>query len=108
MEFNEILQLIEDVPDYQDFLYVDELIGPDSVNTVPPKTLEAFWDHGVVEQTIDQDLDQAKSVFASLPGLGINLESVTAELEAEGLKAFADAYTSLLDSLEERIEQYRE
>jgi transaldolase len=95
-------------PAYPDTMYVDELIGPDTVNTIPPKTLEAFWDHGSAEQTIDKDLDQAKTVFSALPDVGIDLDQVTDELEIEGLKAFADAFTSLLDSLDKRMAQYRD
>ena len=93
-------------PAYPDTLYVDELIGPDSVNTIPPSTLEAFWDHGIVRETIGNDLDEAKEVFAELPKLGIDMNVVSAELEKEGVKSFADAFTSLLDSLQTRIDQY--
>lgn len=93
-------------PAYPDTMYVDQLIGPDSVNTIPPKTLEAFWDHGAVELTIDKNLEEAKKVISALPGLGVDLDQVTAELEREGLKSFADSYTSLLDSLGKRMEQY--
>jgi transaldolase len=94
-------------PAYPDTLYVDELIGPDSVNTVPPSTLQAFWDHGVVEKTIADGLDEAEKVFSELPKLGIDLKQVSADLEIEGLKSFADSYTSLLASLESRMDQYK-
>lgn len=94
-------------PAYPDTMYVDELIGPGSVNTIPPKTLEAFWDHGVVNLTIEKDLEQAKEVFAELPAAGVDLDQVTADLEREGLKSFADAFTSLLNSLDKRMEQYK-
>jgi transaldolase len=87
-------------------MYVEELIGPDTVNTVPPKTLKAFLDHGKVEITIDQGLDEAKKVFDDLIGYGIDLDEVTAELESEGVKSFAAAYASLLDSLQERMKEF--
>lgn len=94
-------------PDYPDTMYVDELIGPDTVNTVPPKTLTAFMDHGKVERTIDRDLDQAKKVFEDLKKFKIDLDQITAELESEGVKSFADAYTSLLDSLQARMLDFK-
>jgi len=93
-------------PAYPDTMYVEELIGPDTVNTVPPKTLKAFLDHGKVEITIDQGLDEAKKVFDDLIGYGIDLDEVTAELESEGVKSFAAAYASLLDSLQERMKEF--
>ncbi len=79
------------------------MIGPFTINTIPPATLEAFLDHGVVEQTIDQNLEESHKVMVGLSGLGIDLDQATQELEAEGVKSFADAYTSLLDSLQNRM-----
>jgi len=90
-------------PAFSDTKYVEEMIGPLTINTVPPKTLVAFLDHGVVEQTIDQDFEAARNVMAGLSGLGIDLDQATQELETEGVKSFADAYTSLLDSLQKRM-----
>jgi transaldolase len=90
-------------PEYTDTKYVEEMIGPFTINTIPPATLEAFLDHGVVEQTIDQNLEESHKVMAGLSGLGIDLDQATQELEAEGVKSFADAYTSLLDSLQNRM-----
>ncbi len=90
-------------PEYPDTKYVEEMIGPFTINTVPPNTLEAFLDHGVVERTIDQNIEEAHKVIAGLSGLGIDLDQATQELEAEGVKSFADAYTSLLDSLQNRM-----
>jgi transaldolase len=83
------------------------MIGPLTINTVPPKTLVAFLDHGVVEQTIDQDFEAARNVMAGLSGLGIDLDQATQELETEGVKSFADAYTSLLDSLQKRMHDFQ-
>ncbi len=89
-------------PAYRDVMYVEELIAPESVNTVPPATLEAFLDHGVVEITIRKDIDEAQDIITKLEDLGISLKQVTAELEEEGVKAFSDAYTTLLDTVEQR------
>ncbi len=89
-------------PAYSDTLYVDNLIGPETVNTVPPATLDAFRDHGVPETTLTRDLDQARSTFAQLETLGISMDVVTQELEDEGVKSFADAFTQLLAAVDDR------
>ncbi len=89
-------------PAYPDTLYVDDLIGPETVNTVPPATLEAFRDYGRAEVTLTRDLDEARSVFAQLKTLGISMDDVTRELEEEGVKAFADAFTQLLSTIDDR------
>ncbi len=94
-------------PEYHDTIYVEELIGPKTVNTVPPQTLMAFYDHGKVERTIDQDLVVSGKIFEDLAALGIDINKVAQDLENEGVKAFADAYTSLLDSLEIRMREFR-
>ncbi|MGD2156627.1 MAG: transaldolase [Anaerolineales bacterium] len=87
-------------PAYRDVLYVEELIGPDTVNTVPPHTLEAFRDHGEVRLSLQEDIEKAQHVLKSLEALGISVDQVTHELEEEGVKAFADAYTTLLKAIE--------
>lgn len=87
-------------PSYRDVLYVEELIGPDTVNTMPPQTLAAFNDHGVVEARIDRDLDQARELFAQLPSLGVPVGALIEQLEVEGVTAFVKSYDSLLGSLE--------
>lgn len=89
-------------PAYPDTIYVDNLIGPETVNTVPPQTLEAFKDHGVAEVTLVRGLDEARDAIAQLEALGISMEVVTQELEDEGVKAFADAFTQLLATIDER------
>jgi len=89
-------------PKYPDTLYVDTLIGPDTVNTVPPATLDAFRDHGNAKMTITQGLEEAQTHFAELKALGISMSTVTKELEDEGVKAFADAFKTLLDAIEDR------
>ena len=92
---------------YPDTYYVEELIGPGTVNTVPPQTLQAFFDHGIVERTIDLNYVESCKVFEDLAALGIDINQVTEELESEGVKAFADAYTSLLDSLENKVRDFK-
>ena len=89
-------------PAYRDVLYVEELIGPHTVNTVPPQTLKAFLEHGQVRLSLEKDLDGARQVLADLEALGISMDRVTDELEDEGVKAFADAFTALLDTVEAR------
>ncbi|HJQ15041.1 MAG TPA: bifunctional transaldolase/phosoglucose isomerase [Anaerolineales bacterium] len=89
-------------PAYPDTMYVDNLIGPDTVNTVPPSTLEAFREHGVAEITITRGLDDAKDAIHQLEAKGISMDTVTQELEDEGVKAFADAFAQLLKTIEER------
>ena len=87
-------------PAYPDTLYVDNLIGPHTVNTVPPETLEAFVDHGTVERTVDQDVKAARAHLERLEEAGISLDNVTDELLEEGAEKFAKAFNSLMDSVE--------
>lgn len=87
-------------PEYSDVVYVDELIGPDTVNTVPPITLTRFLDHGKPVKTITSNLEGARSTIQSLQELGISLEDVGAQLEKEGIEIFAEAYRSLIRSIE--------
>ena len=94
-------------PQYPDTMYVDELIGPDTVNTVPPKTLVAFFDHGTVERSIDRHVDEARLAFENLAKVGIDMEQVAEDLEFEGVKSFADAFTYLLDSLQTRMQDWK-
>jgi transaldolase len=86
-------------PTYSDVLYIEELIGPDTVNTVPPKTLAAFRDHGQVRDTLQADIAQAKTDIALLGNLGIDLNDVTEKLQNEGVDAFAASYDKLLGTL---------
>jgi transaldolase len=88
-------------PAYSDVLYVDELIGPDVVNTVPLATLKAFKDHGRVRPTLLEGLDKAKAIIARLPEFGIDLDEVTEKLQVDGVAAFAASFDQLLASLEE-------
>ena len=86
-------------PDYPDTLYVDSLIGPDTVNTMPPKTMDAFRDHGTVAQTLTADLDEARHVLAEAERLGLDLEGVTRNLVTAGVKSFSDAADDLLGAV---------
>src|SRR5882672_8294291 len=81
--------------DYSDVLYVEELIGPDTVNTVPPATLDAFRDHGKVRDSLEENIEEAKRVLAELEKSGISLDAITAELVQDGVKQFADAADKL-------------
>ncbi len=86
-------------PAYSDTVYVDTLIGPNTVNTLPPQTLAAFKDHGVASVTIENDLEGARQAFAGVAALGISMDQVTQELEDEGVKTFMQAYEALLKSI---------
>ncbi len=89
-------------PNYPDTLYIDELIGAATVNTVPPKTLDAFKDHGTAAATLNADLDLAKKAIADLEKVGISLDQATQNLEDAGVKSFADAFTGLLETIKDR------
>ena len=91
-------------PAYPDTLYVDNLIGPDTVNTLPEPTLEAFEDHGTVACTIDADVEAAGEALADLDRAGVDLAEVAEVLEAEGVAAFAKSFDELLDTLARRAE----
>lgn len=90
-------------PSYRDVIYVEELIGPDTVNTMPLATLEAFADHGVVRRTVDADVDRARADLAALAEAGVDLADVTRRLQAEGVEKFAASYRSLLESVEQKL-----
>src|SRR5512147_705263 len=89
-------------PAYPDTIYVDNLIGPETVNTVPPATLEAVRDHGVAQVMLTRDLDQSKDALKQLEAAGISMDVVTQELEDEGVKAFMDAFAQLMKTIDER------
>jgi len=86
-------------PAYPDTLYVDELIGPDSVNTLPDATLEAFIDHGTLDRRVDVDVDEARSVWQSLADVGIDMNEVAAQLEQDGISSFQAAFQELIATL---------
>jgi transaldolase len=89
-------------PDYRDVMYVEELIGPDTVNTVPPDTLAAFRDHGRLRPSLEEDIPGAVAVLNSLEQVGISLNAATDELIVEAVKKFVDPYLKLLDTVERR------
>lgn len=89
---------------YPDTLYVDALIGPDTVNTIPDSTLANFLDHGTVARTLDADLDEAKTVLADIAALGIDLDEVAQLLEDQGVASFEKAFTTLIKSLEAKAQ----
>ena len=92
-------------PAYPDLIYVDTLIGAHTVNTMPPQTLEAFQDHGTPMRTVDQDLAGAQEALAALAQVGIDMDKVTEELEADGVKKFADSFADLLKTIDERRQE---
>ena len=91
-------------PNYPDTYYVDNLIGPDTVNTLPPQTLEAFRDHGVVRNTIEAGLDDAEESLENLEELGISMREVTHQLEREGVEKFASSYMNLVDTVRVKVD----
>jgi transaldolase len=86
-------------PEYRDVMYVEELIGPETVDTMPKETIEAFQDHGVVRLTLEEGLDEARRLFEELAAAGIDYDDVTRVLEEEGVQKFADSFRELLDGI---------
>ena len=89
-------------PDYPDVYYVEALIGPNTVDTLPPATIEAYADHGRPAVRIENDLDGARDLMAALDERGIDLDAVTGKLEVDGVRSFADSFDSLIEAVEER------
>jgi transaldolase len=90
-------------PEYRDVIYVEELIGPHTVNTMPLATIEGFADHGVARSTVDQDVEGAHRVLAELKELGIDLDEVTEKLQVEGVEKFAKSFRQMLKVVEEKL-----
>jgi transaldolase len=86
-------------PEYRDVMYVEELIGPKTVNTMPKETIEAFQDHGEVRLTLEEGLDEARRLFDELAAVGIDYDDVTRVLEDEGVQKFADSFDELLEGV---------
>jgi transaldolase len=86
-------------PEYRDVLYVEELIGSETVNTMPEETIEAFEDHGEVALTLERDLDEARRVFERLAEAGVDYDDVVAVLEREGVQKFSDSFAELLEGV---------
>jgi transaldolase len=88
--------------DYRDVIYVEELIGRDTVNTMPAETIKAFQDHGEVAETIEKDLDEARALLDKLEEAGVDYDDVTRVLEEEGVQKFSDSFKELLDGVAEK------
>ena len=88
---------------YRDVMYIEALIGPDTVNTMPLATIEAFADHGEVRRAVDTDLDQARGDLATLQELGIDLEAVTEQLQVEGVEKFAKSFHQMIQTVGEKL-----
>jgi transaldolase len=95
-------------PDYEDTYYVTNLIGRDTVNTLPPKTLDAFRDHGVAKSTLTEGLDDSRRALAGIDDLGISMDDVTTHLEIEGVRKFAESYQNLVDTVSVMVDSIRE
>jgi transaldolase len=80
-------------------MYVEELIGPETVNTMPEETIRAYRDHGRVEPTLEQGVDEAKRTFERLAQAGVDYEKITGTLEEEGVQKFADSFEQLLSAI---------
>src|SRR4029077_7322088 len=92
-------------PKYRDVLYIEELIGPDTVNTIPPATMDAFRDHGIVRRTLDNDLASADKTMSDLEKAGISMKQITGKLLDDAIKLFDDAFTQLHQVVEQKRAQ---
>jgi transaldolase len=93
-------------PDYSDVKYVEALIGPDTVNTAPPETLDAYRDHGEPKSRLEQDVKEARRVLEQLPELGIGIDNVTQQLEDEGVEKFNKPFDKLMETLYQRSSRH--
>ena len=89
-------------PKYSDVLYIESLIGPDTINTIPPATYDAFKDHGRVIMTLEENLDEARDVLAKFAKYGFSLDAITSQLTDEGVKSFDGSFESLMNTIEAR------
>lgn len=94
--------------DYSDVLYIDELIGPDTVNTIPPATWDAFRDHGTVAQTLTEGVDEARQTLADLASAGISLDAATDQLLAEAVKLFVDPFDKMIAAVETAMNEVKQ
>ena len=92
-------------PEYRDVIYVEELIGEDTVNTMPPKTIDAFEDHGEVRETLAEDMEGAQKVLDDLAAAGVDYDDVVETLEKEGVQKFADSFKELFSDIESKRDQ---
>ena len=89
-------------PDYRDVIYVEELIGPETVNTMPIETINAFLDHGEIKRTLDTDIDNARQALREVEASGITMERVTGELIDEGMASFQKSFDELIETIESK------
>jgi transaldolase/glucose-6-phosphate isomerase len=92
---------------YSDILYVQELIGPDTVNTMPPQTIDAFRDHGDVRRTIDENYADAERTLAALAEVGISIDEITDDLQADGVKLFSESFRKIGETVERKAQQMK-
>jgi transaldolase len=92
-------------PSYPDTLYVDSLIGPDTVNTLPESTIAAFEDHGTIARTIDRDVDEAEAVMRRLAEVGVDMDDVGRALEDQGVASFHESFAHVLHALQGKARQ---
>jgi len=95
-------------PAYSDILYVANLIGPDTVNTMPPETIDAFRDHGVARRTVDADYEDAERVLRDLADAGISLDEITTELQEKGVEQFAESFHKIGETTAKKAEEIRQ
>nr|MBA2568201.1 transaldolase [Actinomycetota bacterium] len=92
-------------PEYRDVMYVEELIGPETVNTMPNETVVAFQDHGEVELTLEQGIDESRALFRKLAEIGVDYDDISETLEREGVEKFAESFRELIEGIEEKRKQ---
>lgn len=92
-------------PDYRDVLYVESLVGPETVNTMPKETIEAVKDHAEIQSTLEEGVEEAKQLFERLREVGLDYEGVTNTLEVEGVQKFADPFNEMLEEIEKKTSQ---
>src|SRR5437762_33798 len=90
-------------PEYRDVMYVEELIGPNTVDTMPPATVEAFRDHGVVDRTVDKKIAAAEGLLKEIEAAGISIKEVTEKLLVDGIASFQKSFDELIAGLESKI-----
>jgi len=86
--------------------YVDELMGPDTINTLPKETIDLFLDHGEVKDTLNEGVVEAEQVLNDLKRVGVDLDAITEQLQVDGVKAFSDSFEQLLAALEEKCRHF--
>lgn len=94
-------------PEYSDVKYVAELIGPDTINTLPTETIDLFLDHGEIGDTLNEGITEAEQALNDLKKQGIDLDAITEQLQVDGVKAFQDSFDQLIAALEEKCQQFK-